>query len=143
MEQIGIVKEVIGSDVVLEVRRVSACGTNCGSCSASCEVAPHFLTINNKVNAKLGDMVEIQAEAKKILKYTFLIYIIPLTFLIIGIALGNGYFKSRGFVNYELLSFLTGIIGLTISYMILKLIDNSISKKDEVVLTISRIISIR
>ena len=26
MEQVGIVKEVKGSDVVLEVRRVSACG---------------------------------------------------------------------------------------------------------------------
>lgn len=141
MEQVGIVKEVNGSDVVLEVRRVSACGTNCGSCSSSCEVAPHFLTINNKVNAKLGDMVEITAEAKKILKYTFLIYIIPLTFLILGIAIGNGYFKSRGFENYELLSFLTGILGLAISYMILKLIDNSIAKKDEIVLTISRIIS--
>lgn len=141
MEQIGIVKEVNGKNVILEVRRASACGTHCASCSSSCEVAPHLLTMDNKLNAKLGDMVEIKAEAKQILKYTFLIYIIPLTFLVLGIALGNGYFKARGFGNYELLSFVSGIIGLAISYMILKLIDNSVSKKDEIVLTISRIIS--
>lgn len=141
MEQVGIVKEVKGSDVVLEVRRVSACGTSCASCSSSCEVAPHLLTIKNEVNAKLGDMVEIKAEAKKILKYTFLIYIIPLTFLILGIALGNGYFQARGYENFEILSFLSGIVGLTISYMILKLIDNSVAKKNDLVLTISRIIS--
>ena len=141
MEQIGIVKEVKGSDVVLEVRRVSACGTNCGSCAASCEVAPHFLTINNRVNAELGDFVQIEAEAKKILKYTFLIYIVPLVFLIVGIALGNGYFKARGFVNYEVLSFVTGIVGLAISYLILKLIDNSVAKKNEIILSISKIIS--
>ena len=141
MEQIGIVKEVKGSDVVLEVRRASACGTHCASCSSSCEVAPHLLTVDNRVNAELGDIVQIQAEAKKILKYTFLIYIVPLVFLITGIALGNGYFKGRGFENYELLSFLTGIGGLAISYLVLKLIDNSVAKKDDIVLTISKIIS--
>lgn len=141
MEQIGIVKEVKGSDVILEVRRASACGTHCASCSSSCEVAPHLLTMDNKVNAKLGDIVEIQGEAKKILKYTFLIYILPLTFLILGIAFGNNYFKGRGFENYELYSFLTGIFALAISYIILKLVDNSVAKKDNVILTISKILS--
>ncbi|MFY9213214.1 MAG: SoxR reducing system RseC family protein [Tissierellaceae bacterium] len=140
MEQVGIVKKVEGNEVVLEVRRVSACGTNCSSCSGSCEVAPHFLTLENKVNAKLGDMVEIKAEAKKILKYTFALYIIPLVFLILGIALGNGFFKGRGYENYELLSFLTGIIGLVISYVVLKILDNNMAKKAEEVLTISRIL---
>ena len=100
----------------------------------------HFLTLENKVNAKLGDMVEIKAEAKKILKYTFALYIIPLVFLILGIALGNGFFKGRGYENYELLSFLTGIIGLVISYVVLKILDNNMAKKAEEVLTISRIL---
>lgn len=143
MEQIGIVKEVKGNDVILEVRRVSACGANCGSCSASCEVAPHFITIANKVNAMPGDIVQIKAEPMKILKFTFIIYIVPLIFLIIGIALGNGFFKSRDYVNYEVLSFLTGIFALGISFLVLKLIDNSIAIKNEEVLSISRIISKR
>lgn len=141
MDQVGIVKDVKGSDVVLEVRRVSACGTHCGSCAASCEVAPHMLTMKNIVDAKIGDVVEIKGEAKKILKYTFLIYIVPLVFLVIGIALGNGYFKGMGYENYELLSFLTGIFGLAISYLLLKLIDNKMAKKNEVILSISRILS--
>ncbi len=141
MQQIGIVREVNDKDVVLEVRRVSACGSNCASCGSSCEESPHRIIINNKVNAKLGDIVEIQAETKKILKYTFIIYILPLAFLILGIALGNEYFQSRGYGNYEVLSFLTGLVALVVSYGILKLIDNSIAKKEEKIVTISRIIS--
>lgn len=141
MDQVGIVKEVKGSDVVLEVRRVSACGTHCASCSAACEVPPHMLTMANLVNAKIGDIVEIKGESRQILKYTFLIYIVPLVFLVLGIALGNGYFKGMGYENYELLSFLTGIVGLAVSYLILKLIDNSVAKKNEVVLSITKILS--
>lgn len=143
MEQIGIVKEIIGTDAVLEVRRASACGAHCASCSSSCEVAPHLLTINNRVNAKPGDIVEIRGESKQILKYTFIIYMVPLIFLIIGIAVGNGYFKGRGFDNYELLSFISGIFGLSLSYFVLKLIDRNVARKNEIVLSISRIISNR
>ena len=143
MEQIGIVKEVKGNEAVLEVRRASACGANCKSCSASCEVASHFVTINNKVNAMPGDIVEIKGETKKILKYTFIIYIVPLIFLILGIALGNKYFQFRAYENYEILSFLTGIFALMISFLVLKLIDNNVAKKNEVILSISRIISKR
>lgn len=141
MDQVGIVKEVKNGDVVLEVRRVSACGASCGSCSSACEVAPHFLTLKNEVNAKLGDIVEIKGEAKKILKYTFVIYIVPLIFLILGIGLGNVYFKGNGYANYELLSFLSGIISIGISLLILKQVDNKVSKNDEVILSISRILS--
>lgn len=143
MQQIGIVKEVKGNDAILEVRRASACGASCGACSSTCEVAPHFVTIRNRVDAKPGDIVEIIGETKKILKYTFIIYMIPLAFLIIGIAFGNGYFKSRGLENYEVLSFLTGIFALAVSLLILKLIDKSIARKNEVVLSISRILSNR
>lgn len=143
MQQIGIVKEIEGNNAILEVRRASACGASCVACSSSCEVAPHFVTIQNKVDAKPGDIVEILGETKKILKYTFIIYMVPLAFLIMGIAFGNGYFKSRGSENFEVLSFLTGIFALAVSFLILKLIDNNIARKNEVVLSISRILSNR
>lgn len=143
MQQIGKVKEIKGNDAVLEVRRASACGTNCGACSSSCEVVPHLVTIRNRVNAKPGDIVEIIGETKQILKYTFIIYIVPLVFLIMGIVFGNGYFKSMGFENFEGLSFLTGILFLAVSLLLLKLIDNSIARKNEVILSISRVLSNR
>lgn len=141
MQQVGIVREIIGRDVILEVRRASACGASCNSCSSACEVEPHFLTMSNKVNAKIGDIVEIQGEARKILKYTFVIYIVPLVFLIFGIAMGNIYFKGKGFENYELLSFLAGIFSLSISLLILKKVDKNVAKNGEVILTITKILS--
>ena len=140
MEQVGIVKEVKGNEIVLEVRRTSACGSNCGSCSSACEVAPHYITMDNSVGAKIGDIVEIKAEAKSILKYTFAIYIVPLIFLIIGVAVGYAAFNGK-YSNYEFLSFLTGLFALGLSLLVLKSIDKRAAKKKDVMLTISRIIS--
>lgn len=141
MEQIGFVKRIIGNDIELEVRRVSACGGGgCSSCSSSCEVAPHNIVLPNKLNAKVGDFVEVKGEVKNILKYAFIVYMIPFASIILGIVLGNLYFKSKGYSAYEIYSFLSGIVFLIISYFIIKLIDRKISKKDETVISIVRIL---
>ncbi len=140
MEQVGFVKKVIGDKIELEVRRVSGCGSGCNSCSSSCEVAPHNIILPNKLNAKVGDFVEVKGEVGNILKYTFIVYMIPFAAVILGIILGNSYFKNNGYSAYELLSFLTGIIFLALSYFIIKIIDNRISKKNESVISAVRIL---
>lgn len=140
MEQVGIVKKVVGNNVELEVRRVSACGSGCNTCSSSCEVAPHIIVLPNKLNAKVGDYVEVKGEVANILKYTFIVYMIPFASIILGIILGNSYFKNRGYAAYELLSFLTGIIFLALSYFIIKFIDKGISEKKQSVISIIRIL---
>ncbi len=139
MEQIGFVRRLNGDDMELEVRRVSACGGNCSSCS-SCDTAPHIITVPNRLNAKVGDFVEIKGHTKNILKFTALVYMVPLFFLILGISIGNMIFKSRGYSNYEVLSFLTGVLGLIVSLFLIKLVDNRLKDKKDSTLSITRIL---
>lgn len=140
MKQIGFVKRVYGDKVELEVRRVSGCGESCKGCSGSCNTPSHIISLPNKVNAKAGDYVEIQAKTKNIMKYTAIAYIIPLVMLISGILIGTKIFKTLQISNYELLSFLTGIVFLVISYFIVKIVDKKIEKKGENAMEIFKVL---
>lgn len=140
MEQIGFVRSIIDGKVELEIKRVSGCGDNCKGCGSSCDIPAHIVTLPNKINAKIGDFVEIKGEPKKLLKYAMIVYMIPFIFLIAGIVLGNNYFKSVGNPNFELLSFLTGLISIIVSYFFIRIIDKRISKKDEQSISLVKIL---
>lgn len=140
MEQVGFVRRILDDKVELEVRRISGCGGGCSSCSSHCDSPPHIITLPNKLNAKVGDFVELKGETKRILKYALIVYIIPIVFLILGIALGTNYFEEIGNTNYEILGFLIGIIFLVISYLLVKLIDRRIAKRGENAIQMMRIL---
>lgn len=140
MDQVGFVRKVKGNDMELEVRRVSGCGGGCSSCSSSCETPPHVITVPNKLNAKVGDFVEIKGHTRNILKFTAIVYMVPLAFLIIGIVLGNSIFKGKGYGNYEVLSFLSGIVFLLVSLSLVKFVDNRIASKKDSTLSVTKIL---
>lgn len=138
MDQIGLViKKVDDTKVKLEVKRSSGWGS-CNSCASSCEVKPHYVTINNNINAEPGDFVELQAVHKNIMKYVTIIYMIPFAFLILGIVIGNTIFKDMGTANHEFFIFGTGILFLAISFIVVRLIDKSFAKKDENIIIMTR-----
>ena len=85
--------------------------------------------MKNNIGAKQGDLVEIKAVPKKILKYTLIAYMIPFLMLIMGIVLGVNYFQSIGVENYEMYGFGIGMVFLAISYLIIKFIDRYFDKK--------------
>ncbi|MBC8590426.1 SoxR reducing system RseC family protein [Wansuia hejianensis] len=140
MDQIGFVRKANGENIELEVRRVSGCGGGCSTCSSNCEVAPHIVTLPNELNAKVGDFVEIKGNTKNILKYTFIVYMVPFVLFIIGIVLGNMVFKDMGISSYEILSFLMGVVFLGLSFIVVKLIDKRIEKKRETSISVVRIL---
>lgn len=139
MEQVGQVIKIFGNKAQLEIRRTGACG-NCKGCSASSENKAHVVILKNNIDAKVGDLVEISGEPKNILKYTFIAYMIPFIFLVVGIMVSIGYFKNMGNENYEILSFLVGLASLVVSLFLVKLIDNKIADKDEDAIRMTRII---
>lgn len=140
MDQVGFVRKIKNGEMELEVRRISGCGGGCSSCSSSCETPPHIITVPNKLDAKVGDFVEIKGHTKNILKFTAIVYMVPLAFLILGIALGNSIFKSKGYANYEVLSFLTGVASLAISLFLVKLVDNKLAHKKDSTLSVTKIL---
>lgn len=141
MEQVGFVKKISDGSAEVEVRRISSCGGGCKSCASSCDTPNHVVTLRNDINAKVGDLVEIRAVAKDILKYTMIVYMIPFSMLLIGIIGGMKVLQSYGVANYEPLSFLIGVVFLALGYFIVKIFDNKIeNKEDETTIVMTRII---
>jgi len=141
VEQLGIVRKIRENNALVEIRRISGCGGNCGCCAASCDVKSVTVYLKNNIGAKEGDLVEIKASTKKVLKYTFIAYMIPFIMLIVGIVLGVNYFQSVGLENYEIYGFGVGMLLLAISYLIIKLIDRYLNKKGEIILEMTRVLN--
>ncbi|WP_066502801.1 SoxR reducing system RseC family protein [Abyssisolibacter fermentans] len=131
MKQIGHVFDVNDDFAIIDVRRVSACGHNCADCGGSCDVPAIRVKIKNILNAKQGDYVEIKTESKKILKYAFIVYLIPMILMLSAIAVSAYFLKKSGYSNYESYSMLIGLLFLGLSYFILKYIDKKAADKIE------------
>ena len=140
MEQIGVIINTFDDKAEIEVKRMSAWGDNCKGCGSSCDTPNNIIVLENKIGGKVGDMVEIKGKAKYILKYMLIIYFIPFIMMLAGIFIGIKVFKERGISNYEPLSFLVGLISLGIGYLIVKLFDNRFSKKENKIITMTKIL---
>lgn len=139
MEQVGFVRKVVKDRAELEIRRASGCG-GCKGCSASCETKTHVITLKNDLNVKAGDLVELEGKPKSILKYTFIAYMIPFIFLMVGIFSSSSYFKSQGNPNYEILSFLVGLFALFVSFFVVRSLDKKIAENDEGAIKMTKIL---
>lgn len=117
MNQIGLVTKKDKNLVTVFVRRYSSCGENCAHCGNSCEVPGIDINIETDVPVEIGDYVELETENRTILKYSFLLYGIPMTLFVLGIVLGISLFQK------EVIGFLFGIGSLGISFFLLKWLD--------------------
>ena len=140
MEQIGYVRNTTNGMAEVEVRRISDCGGGCSSCGGSCNAPSLIIAIENLIDAKPGDYVEIKAKSNKIIRYALIVYMIPFVMLILGIILSMSLFKSMDIVNYETYSFFVGLLFLGISFIIIKKIDTSIKKKNESAMEMVRVL---
>lgn len=139
MEQIGIVKSISRGKAEIEINRISGCGGGCKTCGG-CDTPSHTLLLDNMVDAEIGDTVKVKGETKHLLKYTAIVYLFPLAMLLIGIFTSNVYLKNNGIVNYEIISFLVGLITMGISFIIVRMIDNKIAREGDDAISIIEIL---
>ncbi len=140
MERIGFVKKIEEGRMELEVRRASGWASKCKECSSSCEVVQHTVIVSNDLDAKVGDFVEVQAEVSNLLKYTFILYMIPFIFLVGGIFIGNVIFRNMDIDKREILSFLSGLVAVAISLLILKSMDKKAENRDNETIRATKIL---
>ena len=71
---------------VIMVKRVSACGENCAHCAAKCADRSNELKVlaDNAAGADVGDIVEVESSAKKILGFAALVYLVPVLLFVAG-----------------------------------------------------------
>lgn len=123
MEEVGIVKEIIGPKALVAVQRQSSCescpgGSVCktlGGSEASIEAV-------NDAGAQVGDTVKVAFKPYTYLKGTALIYGIPSIMLIVGAVLGKEYL-SRLFPAFDadLMAAVGGFGLFALTFLLLKL----------------------
>ncbi|MBQ2711854.1 MAG: SoxR reducing system RseC family protein [Clostridia bacterium] len=121
MREVGKVTEVNGAQAVVRVMRSSACA-KCHMCSFN-EGEKHIdLTLDNSVNARVGDSVELEMSGGYVLGSALIAYGIPLVLAAVGLAVGL-CFKN------ELVQLLLCVAALAVGFAAVGIFDKKIKRK--------------
>ena len=95
----------------------------------------------NAVGAKVDDRVTISFETSSLLKVSFLVYMVPVLFLILGVVIGD---KIAAIFNYDqsIFSVLAGFLFLFAAFFFVKAKGKELSKKDAYQPKIIRILNL-
>jgi len=118
MLQVG---RVIGAEKgFLEIcfDRPEAC-QHCGGCGGS----KHHATVKIPGSAPIGSQIAVEMPERKILRASFLAYVVPLAMLLLGIALGMLIFDQ------EPLWAACGFALMAASYLVLKAIEKTVGNR--------------
>ncbi len=141
----GIVTKVYSSTAWVKCAKSAACE----SCSAKgfCDTMGGSgsnddveVEAINAVGAKVDDRVTISFETSSLLKVSFLVYMVPVLFLILGVVIGD---KIAPIFNYDqsIFSVLVGFLFLLAAFFFIKAKGKELSKKDEYQPKIIRILN--
>ena len=128
----GIVTKVYSSTAWVKCTKSAACE----SCSAKgfCNTTGGSdddveVEVINAVGAKVDDRVTISFETSSLLKVTFLVYMVPVLFLILGVIIGD---KIAPIFNYDqtIFSVFVGFLFLFVAFFVVKAKGKDLSKKD-------------
>ena len=75
---------------IVKIKKTSACSHDCTECS-TCTAPTFEVRVLNPVGAKKGDRVVIEADSKKILLISLLLYMLPVFFMIAAAAVCSAY----------------------------------------------------
>lgn len=124
----GIVKEIIGEEVKLEMIRNAACGS-CKACSIGIDSTVMELRALNRCRAQVGDTVEIQLENQEFLSAVGILYGIPLILLLVGLGIGAMLGKVLSPDYAELIAVAVGFLFVFFGFLGVKKQSERISKE--------------
>ena len=127
MTQEAVVTKLLpGGMAEVAVKRITACGGNCGSCE-SCVFQNELKTpALNRVHAQPGQKVLIESQTSRIFKAAFLVYVFPLLLFLVG------YLISSALSLGETAGIICSFAGLCIGALIVVLSQRRIREKDKI-----------
>ena len=120
-------------------------GDACNNCQASqfCHSLADCSRINtkaiNQADASVGDLVTIELNTKTVFKSAFVLYIVPVTGLLLGAISGNGLSENLGIENPGL-TIILAFAGLAVGFTITSLYARWMSAKDNLTPIVTRIV---
>ncbi len=134
MDQIGQVVEIQGRNAIVRVRRASACGENCSSCSGGCKPTSSTMKALNGLDAKVGDMVKVEMNPGAYLTLAFVGYILP---IIVAVA---AYLLADFLTADSLISDISAVGSLILTLVIFYFVDKIPKKSTRFTSRIIRIL---
>ena len=126
MTQVATVEKILKDGYVqISVPRKSACGHDCGMTGAAIHARAR-----NDGGAQKGDKVVVESSTRAILGVTWLVYMLPVVFFLLG------YFLSAGLT--EGWRYAIAVAAVVLSFVPIKLYDGYARKKDTLTYTIVR-----
>jgi sigma-E factor negative regulatory protein RseC len=126
----------------LEIRRVSACGESCASCKGGCAPTNIYVNAVNRLEAKVGEYVEIEMSTKIFLNTVVITYGLPLIMLIIGTFAGSTLADSlRLTINNDLAGVLLGFALMALSLILIARQDKKYKKQGKIKFEMKKILS--
>lgn len=132
LEQYGEVVMMEGEKAKVQVRRHRQC-KKCNLCSCDSIL---MVEAHNPIHAKTGQIVLLKMDSRRVLGATFLIYIFPLLMILVGYLLGSHFSGQRE----ELVGFITGMLFLGLSFLIVRSMDQYLGNRWDYKPTIQYII---
>lgn len=131
----GLVIEVIDGVAKIRVGRHSDC-TNCGACPGTNSV---IIDANNKIGAKIGQMVAFEVKESNVLSGAFIVFVMPIIVAFIGVICGRVIANYMG-ANINIFQVVGGVIAFLLSLIFIKMFDKAATLSEESKPVITRIL---
>jgi len=126
----GIVTKANPSVAWVKTIRSAAC-ESCASkksCGTSGSLEEMIVTVKNTINVVKGDHVVVGLESRPMLFLTFFLYVFPIISLTIGAIIGDAVAPSFQ-KDPSLISMVMGFVFFGLSFWVIRMKNNSLSKK--------------
>ena len=130
LEQATVNKILSNNLVEVIFNKPKACG-KCCACKPADDGIFGMQAINN-VEAKIGDLVEVEYASVEIIKATFVVFLLPIIFLVIGFLLGSRQDERTGVF--------VGLLFLVIGLVVARYYDRFFNKRADRLAEIIRIV---
>jgi len=121
MNEYGLVVKNENGVASVQFRRSSACG-KCKACGMMAGQNEIIVEVPNDINARVGQLVEVNIVMKKAIKASAIAYIFPLFMLVLGAVLGWLLTDIWSvFANRDVTMAICALIFTALSFLLLKL----------------------
>ena len=109
--------------------------SSCKACTArnSCHIIETGKTLEvdaiNRAGAREGDRILLHFETASLLKACFLLYMLPVGFMLLGAILGH-WLALKTDMNASLVSAVSGFLLLALSFVVIRLKANTLGEND-------------
>ncbi len=133
IEEYGSIIELKSKDVAVVLCQKSSFCENCaaeGICHVGDDNSSKTVEVHNPLAANIGDRVKIATSTRTFLQSSFLLYIVPLIFLVTGAVGGKllAEYLANG-LDPNLLSALLGTSFMAASFFIIRIMSRSLAKE--------------